>query len=91
MPGRFDQDDEYPEWEEDPEGPQERDLAGEDEDETPTVPCPSCGVAIPDFADKCPYCGDWVVQGSGAPSHRRGWIVVVAILLVIALAAVYVW
>jgi DNA-directed RNA polymerase subunit RPC12/RpoP len=90
MPGRFDEPDEYGEWEDDPEGPQERDLVGEDDEDTPTVPCPSCGAEILDFVDKCPHCGDWIVQRSGTPSHRRGWVVLVVILLLIAVAAVYV-
>jgi DNA-directed RNA polymerase subunit RPC12/RpoP len=76
-----------PEWDEnDRDAPQARDLTDEDADETPTVPCPHCGREIPDFADRCPYCGDWIVQSSGPPAHRTLWFtlfVVVAILLIL--------
>jgi hypothetical protein len=89
MPARFAQSGSpEPEWEDDdPDAPQERDLADEDADETPTVPCPRCRREIPDFADRCPYCGDWVVQASGAPLRRNLWfilLVVLAILLILA-------
>jgi len=71
-------------WDDDAEDPQDCDFDEEGE-ETPTVPCPSCGAEIPDFADRCPYCGDWVIQG-GNTSPKRGvpWVVIV-VLLVIAL------
>ena len=80
-------DDEGLSWEarealDDPEGPQAGDL--DDEEETPTVPCPSCGEEIPDFADRCPYCGDWVVQGGGR-SARSLLFIAVAVLLIVAL------
>jgi hypothetical protein len=61
----------------DPEGPQECDLAADaddEDDETPTVPCPHCRREIPDFADRCPYCGDWVVQRAG-DGRRSLWFV----------------
>jgi hypothetical protein len=89
MSARFDPP-EYDDWEDDPEAPQERDLVGQDEDddETPTVPCPSCHAPIPEFADRCPYCGDWVVQG-GQPPGRAKWFILVAILLLLAFLLVY--
>jgi hypothetical protein len=72
----------------DPEGPQARDL-DDQEGETPTVPCPSCGAEVPDSADRCPSCGDWVIQGGATGFGHRGWrglfFTVVAILLIIAL------
>ncbi len=91
MSGRFDQPDSYSDWDEDPEGPQERDLIDEDEDQTPTVPCPSCREPIPDFADRCPYCGDWVVQSAGQPSHRRPWFIALAILVLLIVLAWSFW
>jgi len=78
MSGRYDADDEAF-GQEDPEGPQKRDLVDEDEEETPTVPCPSCGRDVPDFADRCPYCGDWIVQASGESSHGRVWLILAAL------------
>ena len=55
-----DEPDERPGWEdqelgEDPEGPQPCDLIDQDDEETPTVPCPGCGRAVPDFVDRCPH------------------------------------
>lgn len=86
MSGQFDEqmDDE---WGVDPEGPQERDLVDEREDETPTVPCSNCGRPVPDFADKCPYCGDWILQSAGASRRRSLWF----ILIVLAVLAAFVY
>ena len=86
MPGRYDQSDSYDDWDvDDPDGPQECDLAGEDDEDTPTVPCPHCRRPVPDFADRCPYCGDWIVQTSGPPTRRGVWFVVIAVLLALML------
>ncbi len=92
MSGRFDDSEPYDEeWGAvDPEGPQECDLIDEDEDETPTVPCPRCRREIPDFADQCPYCGDWVVQGAGAPTRRKPWFWLTVILVLAAFVLWYV-
>jgi hypothetical protein len=90
MPGRFDQPEPYDEeWDSgDLEAPQQRDLTDEDEDETPTVPCPSCGRPIPDFADRCHHCGDWVVQTAGPPARTRPWFIAAVL---IALLSILVW
>lgn len=76
---------------EDPEGPQPCDLVAEDDDETPTVPCPACGEAIPDFADRCPYCGEWVVQGGAPGRSGRGVAFVVIVLLLIVALLYWLW
>ncbi|MGD8451780.1 MAG: zinc ribbon domain-containing protein [Phycisphaerae bacterium] len=80
-------DDEYEEDGYDPEEPDGADL--DDDDETVTVPCPHCGEEIPETADRCPYCGDWVVQGGehGAVSRGPAYVVllVACILLIVAL------
>jgi len=88
MPTYPDERDEFESSWDDDDGnaPQARDLEAPGEDETPTVPCPSCGRDIPDFADRCPYCGDWVVQTSGPPARHNLWFVLVAsvaILLIV--------
>jgi hypothetical protein len=90
MAGRFDQSDAPDtEWEdEDPDAPQECDLTDASDDETPTVPCSNCRRPVPDFADRCPYCGEWIVQSSGAPSRRNLWFVV---LIVLAVMIVLTW
>ena len=71
---------------EDPEGPQARDLVDTGDGQTDTSPCPSCGRQIADLAERCPYCGDWVVRGQRGPASSRTLLfVAVVILLVIAL------
>jgi hypothetical protein len=77
--------------EDDPDAPQARDVSGADEDETPTVPCPHCRREIPDFADRCPYCGDWVVQSSGPPARRSVWFVVLVVIAVLLILAFWVF
>ena len=84
MPGcgeQFEPDEEA--WDDDREDPQERDQDAADDNGTPTVPCSGCGRQIPDFADRCPHCGDWVIQGGSARPHKT-WVVVVAAVLLIA-------
>jgi hypothetical protein len=92
MPGRFDPADSHDAgWEEeDPDAPQERDLTDDDEDETPTVPCPHCRREVPDFADRCPYCGDWIVQSSCAPARRRVWFIVIVLIVVLLILAIWI-
>jgi hypothetical protein len=48
--------------------------------------CPSCGRAVHEDTQQCPYCGDWItpVDPRGA-WKRRVWIVA-AILLVLVLS-----
>ncbi|HPM22582.1 MAG TPA: hypothetical protein PLP66_01670 [Phycisphaerae bacterium] len=73
-------DDSDHDWDElDPEGPQARDLS-RDDDETATVPCPHCRRPVPDFVDRCPYCGDWIVQSAGEPRRRHIWLVLCVLL-----------
>lgn len=80
-------------WDVDPDDdrddPQADDISDDDDDLTPTVPCPNCRREIPDFADRCPYCGDWVVQSAGVPRRAKWWVIVVVIALT-AFVLVYV-
>jgi DNA-directed RNA polymerase subunit RPC12/RpoP len=92
MPGRFDPADSHDAgWEaEDPDAPQERDLTDDEEDETPTVPCPHCRREVPDFADRCPYCGEWIVQSSGAPAGRSAWFILIVLIAVLLILAIWI-
>ncbi len=89
MPGiEHEYDDDCADWDaDDPNAPQECDLAGEDEDDTPTEACPSCGREVADSAPKCPYCGEWIVAGAG-PRRRDPWFLLIVLL---ALAIVLAW
>lgn len=73
----------------DPDGPQACDLTHQDDDETATVPCPHCGEDVADFADRCPYCGDWIVPGGQAGVSSRGLIF--AAVVVLAILALLYW
>jgi hypothetical protein len=79
MPWRPDDDDD----ELDPEGPQSIDLPGdEDDEETPTLPCPGCGAEVAELAERCPNCGTWIESRSSAP---RPWVIGTAAALLVAL------
>lgn len=73
-------------WDDDPDEVQDGDW--DDGDETPTVPCPRCGRPVPDFADRCHHCGDWIVQTAG-PAPRRN--PVFAGVVIVAVGLVLVW
>lgn len=92
MSPRYGQSDYDEAWDEDdPDAPQARDIDGENDDETPTTPCPSCRRPVPDFADRCPYCGDWIVQGSGTPARRSAWFIIALLVALAAFAAWYIF
>ena len=70
----------------DPDGPQECDLVGHDDDDTETEPCPNCGEEIAEYAERCPYCGEWVVTGGSTGLSNRGLVfaaVVFALILIV--------
>jgi uncharacterized paraquat-inducible protein A len=69
---------------EDPEGPQECDLLATD-DEVDTVPCPNCGAEIPEMADHCPRCSEWVVQGGDRPMSNRTLLIAAVVFLALLL------
>ncbi len=58
-------DDHETDWQEElDEGPDETDADLMDDDLAGLVPCPSCGLDISEFAQRCPHCGDWIVSAS---------------------------
>jgi hypothetical protein len=81
-------DDGSADWDpDDRDAPQERDLARDAaDDETDTVPCPHCGRHVPDFADRCHHCGDWIVQSSGGRERGLWFLLVVIVVLAIVAA-----
>jgi len=77
-------------WRDD-EGPGEHDLEPDEEDvgddpEDDQLPCPSCGRMIFDDADRCPYCGDWIMPLAAATACGRGtWVWWTALVLAVVL------
>jgi hypothetical protein len=57
------------------------------EDDDVTMPCPYCGKAIYDDAERCPYCENYVSR-EDAPSKQPVWLV---IGVVICLAIIALW
>ena len=58
------------------EFPDEADLAEDDEDEVVTLTrCGRCGGPIYEEAQKCPYCGEWIVQPGQQWRRSRKWYV----------------
>jgi hypothetical protein len=57
-------------------------------DDDDTMPCPHCGRAIYDDAERCPFCEKYVSR-EDAPSRQPVWIVVCAVICV-ALVALWI-
>jgi hypothetical protein len=83
--GRHDVADDY---EDDPEEPDESDMDSDEGDESvDTVECPSCGRDVYEQAQKCPYCGAYLVRGD-SPRHAR-WVLWTTLVLLAVI--VYMW
>lgn len=74
------------EFEEDFEEDFGEDTADAQSDE---YPCPACGEAIYEDAEKCPHCGEWVTPPGTAEHRSRTWFwpILVVILIVVILVA----
>ena len=74
--------------EDDSDAPQDIDLK---EGEEPVFEeCPICGKVIPESADRCPYCGQWLLAKTAAGERSSGWFWPVMVAIVIAIILV-VW
>ncbi len=60
----------------------------EDDDEEPTIPCPSCGKEMHEDSPRCPHCGNYRSE-EDAPPARKSWWIVIGVL--ICLYLVYRW
>lgn len=49
----------------------------------PYVDCPHCGSTILEDADYCPVCDRWLTDGSHSSGKSPGWVVVVALILLV--------
>ncbi len=54
-----------------------------DDDEDDQQPCPYCGRAIYDDAERCPHCENYLSQ-EDAPRRQPIWIVVCVVLCLLA-------
>ena len=67
------------------EVPNEEWVEEEEEEGDDLLACPSCGEAVHEDTQQCPYCGDWIIPVDPRERSRRWGVAVVAILLVMAL------
>ena len=70
----------------DPEAPDESDM--DSHDEPGLEVCPHCRKMIYDDTERCPHCGAFI-SAEDAPISRRGWIVIVAIVLLALIILTY--
>jgi hypothetical protein len=63
--------------------PDEADTTAED-DSVDLVPCPACGADVPDLADRCPACGQWITPGAGGGLSARVKMIVLLIVVLVA-------
>lgn len=59
-----------------------------DDDESETVPCPSCGKEVYEESERCPYCSEYIVHNRGINPlwQRTAWMLIIGAGL---LAAIY--
>ncbi|MCE9630523.1 MAG: hypothetical protein K8S94_07380 [Planctomycetia bacterium] len=60
---------------------------GDDSDDEPTVPCPSCRRDILEDTPRCPYCERYISAEDRAGPDKPIWVIVTAIVCL----AVAVW
>jgi endogenous inhibitor of DNA gyrase (YacG/DUF329 family) len=60
-----------------------------DRDDAETVPCPHCGAAVYEEAERCPHCETYLSE-EDAPAHKPWWVVVGA-LAALAVVALWIW
>jgi predicted nucleic acid-binding Zn ribbon protein len=65
------------------------DTSGEEEDTT--LPCPVCGEAIYDDAERCPACGHYLSREDSQPANKPLWIVFGALLCLLIVILWAVW
>lgn len=65
--------------------------ATDEEEDDDTIPCPYCGRAIHEEAERCPYCESYISE-EDTPEHQprpRPWWFLVGFLL--CLIVIYFW
>jgi hypothetical protein len=54
---------------------------GDDSDDEPTVPCPSCRRMILEDSPRCPHCERYISAEDHAAPAKPLWVVVTALIL----------
>jgi len=55
------------------------------EEDDVTIPCPHCGKAIYDEAERCPYCESYISKEDRGPTPKAWWVLVgLAVCLIAA-------
>ncbi len=81
------QDDDWDDPEEDWETTDGGDVGDEDGWDEPGVrACPRCAEMISEDAQKCPHCGDWILDEDDSPAVQRSrgvlWPIIIGMLVV---------
>ncbi len=53
---------------------------GDDSDDEPVVPCPSCGRDILEDTPRCPYCEQYISAEEHAVPGKPTWVIVTAVV-----------
>lgn len=70
----------------DQDEPQEIDLDDDPDDDGDDVTlCTTCGAEVSTYAERCPSCGDWVVERRFQERHRHPAVILLAALLLLSL------
>jgi hypothetical protein len=86
--GRYDDDDDDSDWEQDYESD-----SPDDPEQEPTIDCPHCGNEIHEESQRCPKCGEYLSVEDSPRSPPPAWIVIgVLVCLALTLSWVFsVW
>lgn len=63
------------------------DSDADDSGDSETRPCPACGKAVYEDADRCHHCGEHIVWGTGHWVGRPLWWVALAVAGIVAVVA----
>ncbi len=54
------------------------------DDNSETIICPGCQADVYEYAEQCPYCGDYLLATSNVWSGRSWWWIVLGLLGIIS-------
>ncbi len=57
-----------------------------DQDDDGTEPCPYCQAYVYYDAERCPSCGQYILDADTSASRQPAWVVVTAVVLLAAMA-----